>query len=147
MGFEAKTQRDHALTSQHKFWGEKHKTNQKTVHTVHNRKLWSWSATVSLDLIYCSLRAGELIDHIRTKHFLTPVAMSQLPIEIAQKPTIFTMVQEQACVSLKTPRIWFCDFIALQCLISNIGPSSTNHICNHNNENQTSQSCTNNDWD
>lgn len=110
-----------------------HNTILWCFYKLHNRKLWSWRATISLDFQCCS--------------FESPVAMSQLPIEIAQNPTIFTMVQEQAWVSLKTPRIWFCDFVALQCLISNIGPSSTNHVCNHNNENQTSQSGTNNDWD
>lgn len=32
-------------------------------------------------------------------------------------------------------------------LISNIGLSSTNHVCDHNNENQASQGSADNDWD
>ena len=37
--------------------------------------------------------------------------------------------------------------VDLKGLISNISLSSTNHVSNHYNENQASQSSANNDWD
>ncbi len=37
-------------------WGEKKKNLHGThTHLIHNRKLWSWSATVSLDLQYIAV--------------------------------------------------------------------------------------------
>lgn len=65
---------------------------------IHNRELWSWSATVSSDFNVLQFKGQWIM--MRT-NVLTHVAPSQLPIEIAQKPTIFTMVQEQIVHPLK----------------------------------------------